>query len=249
MWNSYHSHSRWCGHGEGEIEEYVLAAIKAGIKEFALCEHLPDDHGFGKRMSWEQLPHYIKELERIEAKYRGQLRLIRCFEAEYRPKEFDRLKQLKAEYQIPLWILGQHDSGDRKINYYAMKDKRADLLRYTADVLEGLDTGFFQILAHPDLVAVNFAEIDELFLDCMEQIFRKCIERNVYVEINANGLRNHKAYPSLPVWQLAKKYPELKIIVSSDAHHPDFVDDEYVQEAFALAAKLELKITEMLDNI
>lgn len=249
MWNSYHSHSRWCGHGEGEIEEYVLAALKAGIKEFALCEHLPDDKGFGKRMSWQQLPLYIKELERIETKYRGQIHLIRCFEAEYRRMEFPLLKQLKEEYKIPLWILGQHDSSDRRINYYAMKDKRADLLSYTADILEALDTGFFQVLAHPDFVAVNYSNIDDLFLSCMDQIFKKCVERDIYVEINANGLRNHKAYPALPVWQLAKKYPELKIIVSSDAHNPEYVFDKYVQEALALADKLELKIALTIDNI
>ncbi len=36
-----HCHSKYCGHGEGEIEEYVIDAEEAGLTTLAFTEHYP----------------------------------------------------------------------------------------------------------------------------------------------------------------------------------------------------------------
>ena len=39
--NNYHTHTTRCYHASGKDEEYVKAAIKAGIKELGFSDHTP----------------------------------------------------------------------------------------------------------------------------------------------------------------------------------------------------------------
>ena len=41
MQANYHTHTRWCKHATGEIEDYIEAAIGAGLKELAITGHVP----------------------------------------------------------------------------------------------------------------------------------------------------------------------------------------------------------------
>lgn len=44
MWkitNNYHTHTSRCGHAVGEDEEYVINAIKSGIKVLGFSDHVP----------------------------------------------------------------------------------------------------------------------------------------------------------------------------------------------------------------
>ena len=36
----YHTHTKRCGHAVGEDEEYVIEAIKAGIKDLGFSDHV-----------------------------------------------------------------------------------------------------------------------------------------------------------------------------------------------------------------
>ena len=38
--NNYHTHTTRCYHASGKDEEYVKAAIKAGIKELGFSDHI-----------------------------------------------------------------------------------------------------------------------------------------------------------------------------------------------------------------
>ena len=38
---STHCHSRYCGHGEGEVAEYARAAAEAWLATLAFTEHYP----------------------------------------------------------------------------------------------------------------------------------------------------------------------------------------------------------------
>lgn len=42
MFNAnYHSHSKYCHHASGELTEYAEEAVKAGLKEIGISDHIP----------------------------------------------------------------------------------------------------------------------------------------------------------------------------------------------------------------
>lgn len=62
---NYHTHTRWCRHGQGEIEDYILTAISHGYRELAITEHVPHrDNLDPRRLQWEEFPEFNAALDR-----------------------------------------------------------------------------------------------------------------------------------------------------------------------------------------
>lgn len=243
---NYHSHSRWCRHGSGELEEYVKEGIRQGLTEMAVCEHIAAEPSLGPRMPWSQMPAYLADADRVISEYGDQIQLLKAFECEYFPEVMDRFLDLRDHQGVRCWILGQHESADHQIDYFQMKNRSQDVLRYTEDVLTGLRTGLFQILAHPDVVMVNYEKPDDQLMACMDRIFAECEKLGVAVEINANGLRRPTGYPNAEIWKLSRHY-KLTTIISSDAHNPAALIDDAVRKAEQLADAWGITITEKLE--
>ncbi len=241
---NYHTHTRWCNHGIGEIEDYIKEAIKVGLKEIAITEHVPrEDNLDFARMRWEEFEAYNKELDEAIEKYKTQIKVIKGFECEYYPEDMAVYKKFRDSYGYEIFALGQHTNKDKTIDNFGPKDKEA-LAIYANEVCEALETGFFTFVAHPDLVLHNYnnGEWDIYCEKAMRQIFATCERLNIPVEINANGLRTKKQYPNRKAWELSKEY-KLTYLVNSDAHKPEFVYDEAVKATEALAEELGIKVT------
>lgn len=248
MKTSYHSHSNWSKHGNGTMEDFVKAAIDNHFELFTMCEHLPEDSPIvTARAHWNEYPEYLKQLETIEKKYGNQIKLLRGFEAEYYRAFMDKYKQMKEEDNISIWVLGQHVNADRTINFYETKDYEAAWAMYTDDVIEGIKTGFFDILAHPDLLMMYYKEPTPYIMECMDRIFKTCEEYDMVVEINANGLRGKSGYPNRTIFEFSKKY-KLRYIIGSDAHDPKHLSDEYITKAEELAKELDLNLVDYIDK-
>ena len=81
MQANYHTHTRWCKHATGEIEDYIEAAIGAGLKELAITEHVPHkDNLDPRRIQWEEFDAYNQALEAAIHKYHADIRVIKGFE-------------------------------------------------------------------------------------------------------------------------------------------------------------------------
>ena len=51
---NYHTHTRWCRHATGEIEDYIQEAVRKGLRAVAITEHVPHSQNFDpRRMQWE----------------------------------------------------------------------------------------------------------------------------------------------------------------------------------------------------
>ena len=44
--NNYHTHAKYCKHGEGNISEYVKNAVKANMQELGFTCHIPFEKSF-----------------------------------------------------------------------------------------------------------------------------------------------------------------------------------------------------------
>ena len=248
MKRNYHTHTKWCRHGTGEIEDFVLEAISKGLKTIAITEHVPlRDNSERNRMSWEDFYLYDKDFIRVINKYKDKIEIIKGFECEYYKDSLDDYIMFKEKYGYNLLILGHHKAGKLKEIDVFNEKSYEDMLVYANEVTEALNTGLFDFIAHPDLVLNSYNNNiwdykSDLF---MRKIFKSCQDNDIPVEINMNGLRVNKRYPDKNAFRISKDY-NLRYLINSDAHRPNELVDENYQRALDFAKELDLKVEDKL---
>ena len=244
MQANYHTHTRWCHHATGEIEDYIIEAMRLGFEELAITEHVPHrDNLDPKRIQWEDFQAYDTALNSAIEKYGDKIHIIKGFECEYYPEEMESYQMFRDKYGYELMILGQHRCGPhREIDNFGTKGA-GELMIYASEVTRGLKTGFFDFLAHPDLPLQGYigGAWDVHCELAMRKIYSVCEEYHIPIEINGNGLRGGKVYPSREAFRLSKEY-NLQYLVNSDAHHAEFLYDDVIRSAEQFAEELGLPV-------
>lgn len=64
-----------------------------------------------------------------------------------------------------------------------------DFIDYANSIVSAMDSGFFKIVAHPDIFFVNDFLWDENCEKACDIIINGALERDFLLEFNANGLR------------------------------------------------------------
>jgi HisJ family histidinol phosphate phosphatase len=242
---NYHTHTRWCRHGEGEIEDFIRAGIAAGLEELAITEHVPlPGNPDYSRMYCDEFPAFNRELDRMIGQYRGKIRVRKGFECEYYPDLLDYYGELREKFGYEILLLGHHTSIDRKHDNFVLKTEKQIAL-YADEVCAGLETGLFTILAHPDVPIYGYHTPDAAFNRAMRQIFKTCAACGIPAEINANGMNSGRGYPCASIWRLARDY-QPPCIIGADAHYPKDLACEAVDKCEALARSLSLPLIEKL---
>ena len=118
---NYHTHTRRCGHAVGTDEEYVVNAIKAGIKILGFSDHAPyKEPNPSERMNYNQYGDYVASIEHLREKYKDQIKILLGLEIEYFPSQIEDLVSYRNK--MDYLILGQHMSEiDGRNNYYIKK--------------------------------------------------------------------------------------------------------------------------------
>ena len=64
-----HTHTPLCHHAQGTPEEYVAAAVRAGLPEIAFTDHSPDPGGYDAefRMDLADFPEYQRMITGLKA--------------------------------------------------------------------------------------------------------------------------------------------------------------------------------------
>lgn len=238
---NYHTHSRWCKHGCGEIEEYIHRAIDTGLEELAITEHVPHEHSFSF-ITMDEFYEFDRKLNNAIDRYGDQIKILKGFECEYFNEELDLYKKLSTDYGYEFLILGQHLSGENHM-YDQFKPKGIEALySYTQEVIAGIESGMFKILAHPDLL-IGYYEpgFDKHVEKCLNDIYQCASENNIVCEINCGGIRTNRGYPSKEGFLLSKKY-NLSYIIGADAHDPRSIMGQSMQKAVDFANDCGLQI-------
>lgn len=248
---NYHTHTRWCRHGVGEIEDYILEAIRLGFEELAITEHVPHKDNIDKnRMQWEEFSAYDKEFEQMIRKYSGQIKLIKGFECEYYPEEMKSYENFRDNYGYELLILGQHRCGkNRMFDSFTQKKSFEECQVYIKQVCEGLDTGMFAFFAHPDVVLYHYNN-DQWDTSCegiMRPIFENCQKNHIPMEINGNGFRDGRRYPDMEAFRLSTEY-QLEYLINADAHNPKFLADPTIPVLEKRVKEAGISVMELLPS-
>ncbi|MFD1672051.1 histidinol-phosphatase HisJ [Agrilactobacillus yilanensis] len=106
-----HTHTEFCPHGAGDdVELMIQKAIQFGFQEYSITEHAPLPPEFHQdyqgstsgieeaAMSLTDLPAYFKKCQKLQAKYRSQLKINIGFELDFLPSQLAWTKDFWAEY-------------------------------------------------------------------------------------------------------------------------------------------------------
>lgn len=255
---NYHTHTTRCGHALGEDEDYVICAIKAGVKELGFSDHAPFN-GISQprvRMDFSQLDEYIKSINALKEKYKNEIKIYVGFEAEYFHEIDDYYKELLTK--VDYLICGQHYALDNagKPNYVGFKkDDQFMAKGYVDRVVEAIESGFFKYIAHPDIILNSYTLRDDFIHEQCLRIIDAAERCHVPLEINLEGM-NRKVHYGAPLedifypynyfWELVEGH-NVDVILGADAHYPEAFFQDYDKYALEMIKKLKLHKIERIN--
>lgn len=255
---NYHTHHHLCRHAVGNVEDYVKEAIKHGFEELGISDHAPshivDD--MSVRMYQDEYPIYLADIQASINKYSDKIKILKGIEVEFFENNDEYYKNLRKDLQY--MILGQHytyfnNNLNNLVSSFALVSKN-EIISYAHILEKALETNYFDILAHPDLYMCGYRDWDDSAIEAAHIICKAAEKNNMILEYNVNGLRRKEVstpqgmkapYPRIEFWEIVKDY-DIKVIISSDAHNPELLNDEYVKRAEDDVKKLGLNVIEYL---
>lgn len=255
---NWHTHTSRCGHAVGDDQEYVEAALAAKVQTLGFSDHVPfpvsSPH---ERMDMDQLPDYIRSVERLKKIYADKLPVYLGLEIEYYPDQLDYLRELRK--RMDYLILGQHSMDlDGESSYFLHTPQQ--LHRYCDRIEEACANHLPDYICHPDVCLWSYPRYDEAVYAVAQRLADIALHYDLPVELNCGsgvrdyGLREyedgqHYAYPSIPFFSVfAKRH--VPVVIGMDIHDPaHFLTDQYLRRALHIVQGLDLNILENYDVI
>lgn len=245
--SNFHTHTYLCGHAEGWVPDYVRVAQLAGCTALGFSDHCPypeSDSKFWKerteqsarflnlwpeiRMAEWETEDYVQAVR--EAAAQADFPVYLGFECEYDRRlhswyKDELLGRWQADYLVfgPHWVAGTDD-----LPYAPIVSSKSEIRRYFAGVLEGIASGLFAFVAHPDLIMASSRAWDADIEAGMRDLLQAAISCGMPVEVNGIGLaraaqvgKEGLLYPCNRFWELVAE-SGAKVICNSDAHQSEY---------------------------
>lgn len=255
MKTNYHTHTAHCKHAQGLAEDYAKEAVKCGIEILGISDHAPfKDYDYGYRMPFEELDIYIEEVQATKERYKDSLKILQALEIEYLPKytkDSNYYEELLTKKKMDYLLLGEHFFTDHQGNMHNITSiENTELaVEYALCCKEAMKSGYFKILAHPDLFCINNFPWNDDYEKASDILIESSAKSGVFLELNANGFRRgikefpdgkRYQYPCERFWQKVKK-SGIPAIVGSDAHNPALLWDEAMDKGIEQLHNLGIK--------
>lgn len=227
---NYHTHTYFCSHAEEKIEEYIKTAIKGGIKYMGFSDHMPHiaENGFESsyRVQFSKAKDYYLEIDALREKYKNDIDIKIGFEMEYFPQQFNDMVKNAVMFGAEYLILGQHylkEEQPESNHITAKTSDISDLKKYVAVIIEGIRSGVFTYVAHPD--ALNFIGDENIYKNEMRKICIASRDYNVPLELNFLGIRDNRNYPNNIFWEMAGE-EKAPVTFGFDSHEVEAAFDK-----------------------
>lgn len=248
---NYHTHTTRCKHAYDTEREYIEKAIEMGITKLGFSDHVPCPYKNGDvsgiRMSMSEAKEYVETIRKLGEEYKDKIEIYVGFEAEYIPEFFQKQIELFDSLNCDYLIMGQHFLRNEELGPYtgAPTNDEDFIKEYVDAVLEGMRTGRFKYIAHPDLI--NYQGPDEIYNRQMTRLCEELKKMDIPVELNILGIGVGKHYPAERFWAIAGKTGN-KVIMGLDAHCvQQMADVESYNKAMTIARKYNLQLINELD--
>ncbi|MEK6780599.1 MAG: histidinol-phosphatase [Bacteroidota bacterium] len=254
MWTNYHTHTNYCD-GKASITEVVASALTQNVVSLGFSSHAPIPIDCKWCMKRSSLENYLDEIETQKA-ISSSPQIYSSLEIDYipgviSPKEFES----RLDYTIGsvhyvdffkderAWeIDGTHAFFLEGYTTIFKKDIRAVVTRYFELTREMVTDFCPTIVGHMDRIKIQnqgesfFKESDPWYQDQVKQTLEAIWKSGAIVEVNTKGLYQKKlltTYPSPWILELILKRG-IPITLSSDAHHPDNLVNQFPEVASSL---------------
>ena len=219
---NYHTHTKRCSHASGEDEDYVLTAIENGVLRMGFSDHIPfvfpDGTEAQYRVPMAKAAEYAASVRGLAEKYRDKIELKLGFEAEYYSEHFSTMLDFSRKIGADYLILGQHFIYNSRYSGFPTSRANDDcelLSDYVDSVIEGMASGYFTYVAHPDIF--NFVGAKELYVKQIRRLVLESRRLGIPLEINCLGIREGRHYPSELFWRIVGELGA-PVTVGFDSH-------------------------------
>lgn len=242
---NYHSHCNFCD-GRGAMEDFVKAAIACGMTAYGITSHTTFPMPPVKSLQPHTYGKYFEEFARLRALYGGQIELYVGLEIDYLDEVRNPRMPFYATLPTDYTIGGVHfvanergewmctDGSFERFRDAAQECFGGDIRRivdlfYTKSSLL-VQCGNFDILAHPDKIALNASQfapgiLQEAWYEELAYNHINSLRNGDFlVEVNTKALEQHnRIFPGVEWLPLVRKLG-LKLVVNSDCHDVDKIE-------------------------
>ena len=231
---NYHNHTYRSGDSEYvSVEETLKTAKEIGIKILGFSEYAPntnleisdEDH----HMMLSEVDGYISSINKMKME-NPEMTILAGFEAEFDPMKEKFLGEMKEK--VDYMILGQHSVKDG-MKMVPQSENPNYPLEYAQMVCQGIESGLFDIVGHPDrfmslrdtISDDDKAIYKENCIKASHMICQKAAEMGIPLEINLLPALNNQflhdgnlAYPHPLFWTIARDY-DVKVLKGINTNH------------------------------
>ncbi|MBD5374676.1 MAG: histidinol-phosphatase [Bacteroides sp.] len=256
---NFHSHTQFCD-GRATMEEFVEAAVNAGMLHYGFTPHSPVPIDSPCNMSGSSVREYFDEVNRLRSLYSGRISLYAGMEIDYLGPDWgpshSYFSTLPLDYRIgsihfvasdsgPIDIDGRFPSFQKKMHQFFADDIEAVVRSFYQATSDMIDAGGFDIIGHFDKIGHNAShfrpgiEDEPWYRSLADDTVDHILDSRLIVEINTKALSDHKRFfPATRHWQRLLQAGTV-LLVNSDTHYPHLVQAGR-HEALDLLKKLSL---------
>lgn len=198
--NLFHVHTKRCLHATAENDEdYIQRAIALGAKSVTFTDHAPfPGDPFGNRMPYAMLGEYVQSLTLLKKKYEECIQVNIGLEIEFFPSYLDYYQGLRESGDFDILMLGQHffelHPGQYSYSLSREEMREMEFLGCGQAIVAGVQTGLFDVVAHPDRIFRKRVEWTENMDDMARQIIEASEYRGVLLEQNESSKKTIGCY-------------------------------------------------------
>ena len=240
LFADYHTHSNFSEDSDEAMEEMVKSAIRLGLKELAVTDHLDYDYADPEFTFFLDINAYSESFEKLKNKYKNEIKLLSGVEIGLQPHLKEKNISFSKSYDFDFIIASTHTTDKKDFyngDFFIGKTQKEAYLRYFEDVLDN-------ILIHKELNFNVYGHLDYInrygnydnkilsyidFKNIIDEILKTLIEHGKGIEINTSGFR-YGLNQTHPQTEILKRYKELGgeiLTVGSDAHKASDISADF----------------------
>ena len=175
-----------------------------------------------------KLSEYIESLKQLQAKHQDHIKIETGLEVEFLPSMLQFYEELQRLNLKPL-IIGQHfyQHSDGSFSFDD-ENKSDEYIGCCNAMIEGMKTGLFNIVAHPDRFFRRCKNWTSEMTDISDELIATAAQNNIILEKNLSSYekfieKSHYIYWRKEFWDLVDQFNHaasnpVKTIIGFDAH-------------------------------